>query len=286
MSPTPASEHQLCQFVSALASEGLKYSSIKCYLSAVRHLHLEKKLPDPNIGSMARLEQVLRGVKSFQSKQSPPPKPRLPITPDILLKLKKVWNKDPSNTDNIMLWAAVCLGFFGFMRAGEFTVPADNAYDPTAHLNTEDISVDSKANPSMARIKLKKSKTDPFRQGVDIYVGRTFGQLCPVAAILAYLAVRGPGTGPLFMFADGRFLTRDRFVTRVRGALTAAGLDCSQYAGHSLRIGAATTAAQKGIKDSTIKMLGRWQSSAYLLYIRTPRDQLAGVSATLVDSSN
>ena len=102
-----------------------------------------------------------------------------------------------------MLWAAVCLGFFGFMRAGEFTVPADNAYDPTAHLNTEDISVDNKANPSMARIKLKKSKTDPFRQGVDIYVGRTFGQLCPVAAILAYLAVRSLGTGSLFMFADG-----------------------------------------------------------------------------------
>ena len=62
-----------------------------------------------------------------------------------------------------MLWAAVCLGFLSFMRAGEFTVPADNAYDPTAHLNTEDISVDNKANPSMARIKLKKSKTDPFR---------------------------------------------------------------------------------------------------------------------------
>ena len=125
----------------------------------------------------------------------------------------------------------------------------------------------SKTNPSMARIKLKKSKTDPFRQGVDIYVGRTFGQLCHVAAILAYLAVRGPDTGPLFMFADGRFLTQDRFVTRVRGALTAAGLDCSQYAGHSFRIRAATTAAQKGIKDSTIKMLGRWQSSAYLLWV-------------------
>ena len=117
------------------------------------------------------------------------------------------------------------------MRAGEFTIPADNVYDLTAHLNTEDISVDSKANI------------------YDSYVGRTFGQLCPVAAILAYLVVRGPGTGPLFMFADGRFLMRDRFVTRVRGALTAAGLDCSQYAGHSLRIGAATTAAQKGIND-------------------------------------
>ena len=89
MSPTPVSEHQLCQFVSSLANEGLKYSSIKCYLSVVRHLHLEKKLSDPNKGSMARLEQVLWGVKSVQSKQSPPPKPRLPITHDILLKLKK-----------------------------------------------------------------------------------------------------------------------------------------------------------------------------------------------------
>ena len=112
--------------------------------------------------------------------------------------------------------------------------------------------MDRKTNPSMARIKLKKSKTDLFQQGVDIYVGKTFGQLCPVAAILAYLAVRGPDTGPLFMFADGRFHTRDRFVTRVRGALTAAGLDCFQYAGYSFRIGAATTAAQKGIKDSII----------------------------------
>ena len=183
-----------------------------------------------------------------------------------------------------MLWAAVCLGFFGFMRAGKFTVPADIAYDPTAHLNTEDISVDGKANPSMARIKLKKSKTDPFRQGVDIYVGRIFGQVCPVATILDYLAIRGPGTGPLFMFVDGRFLMWDRFVTRLRGASTAAGVDCSQYAGHSLRIGAATTAAQKGIKDSTIKMLGRWQSSTYLLYIRTSRGQLARVSATLACS--
>jgi len=36
------------------------------------------------------------------------------------------------------------------------------------------------------------------------------------------------------------------------------------------------------VSDATIKMLGRWQSSAYQLYIRTPREQLAGVSLTLV----
>ena len=75
-----------------------------------------------------------------------------------------MWNEYPSNKDNIMLWAMVCLGFFGFMRAGEFTVPANNAYDPTAHLNTEDISVDSEANPSMA-----SNKRSPYGEFWTLY---------------------------------------------------------------------------------------------------------------------
>ena len=42
------------------------------------------------------------------------------------------------------------------------------------------------------------------------------------------------------------------------------------YAGHSRRIGAATTAAARGLEDSTIQMLCRWKSLAYLEYIRIP----------------
>jgi len=77
-------------------------------------------------------------------------------------------------------------------------------------------------------------------------------------------------------------LTRQRFVARVREALTLAGIDCSPYSGHSFRSGAATTASKCGISDATIKMLGRWKSSAYQLYVKTPRDQLARVSLELV----
>ena len=80
----------------------------------------------------------------------------------------------------------------------------------------------------------------------------------------------------------GRELTRDRFVSEVRNALTREGLDCSLYAGHSFRIGAATTAARNGVQDSLIKTLGRWESAAYMLYIRTPPEVLCGVASTLV----
>ena len=39
---------------------------------------------------------------------------------------------------------------------------------------------------------------------------------------------------------------------RVREGLLAIGVNAAQYAGHSFRIGAATTAAAQGIENSTI----------------------------------
>ena len=61
--------------------------------------------------------------------------------------------------------------------------------------------------------------------------------------MLRYLVERGTSSGPLFIFADGRFLTRQRFVLAVRSALARAGVDDAKYGGHSFRIGVATTAA-------------------------------------------
>ena len=52
-----------------------------------------------------------------------------------------------------------------------------------------------------------------------MFLGRSRTDLCPVAAVLGYLAIRGAGLGPLFVFADGRWLTRRRFVTQVREAV-------------------------------------------------------------------
>ena len=122
-----------------------------------------------------------------------------------------------------------------------------------------------------------------------IYMGATNTKLCPVKAILAYIAVRGSKPGLLFMFANQQGLTRDKLVSHVRRALTKAGINPDLYAGHSFRIGAATVAHMKGIEDSMIMTLRRWKSNAYQRYVRIPQEHLAQLSchiATPVPSAN
>ena len=162
--PLPSSEQQLCLFVSILASQNICHSIIKSYLAAVRHLHIAEGFGDPLICDMARLEQVLKGVKSVQSKEQLRRTARLPVTPELLAKLRGIWVSQP---DGSMLWAAASLCFFGFLRSGEITVPSDSTFDEGAHLSFKDVAVDSFQEPRLLKVRIKASKTDPFRLGAD-----------------------------------------------------------------------------------------------------------------------
>ena len=231
---------------------------------------------------MAKLSQVLRGIQASQPGQVR--FVRLPITPAILIRINESWDAEGANSDRVMLWAAMLLCFFGFFCSEEICSPPLELFDSSAHLSFADVSVDSITNPQQLSIQLKRSKTDPFGKGVQVCVGKTGDQLCPVAAVLAWLVRRGSTEGPLFSFMDGSALTQQRFVTELRKALRTIGEDPSKYGGHSFRSGAATTAAQQGIGDATIKLLGRWRSSASQVYIKTPPSSLAGYSKTLTQS--
>ena len=138
------------------------------------------------------------------------------------------------------------------------------------HLAWGDVSVSD--DNSMIRVFLKRSKTDQFGRGVAVYLGATGDDLCPLAALSSHIPLRGDSPGA---FLRTVALTKARFVDLVRGVLSRAGVPLASYSGHSFRIGAATTASQAGIPDAVIQALGRWSSSAFLQYIRTPRGQLA-----------
>ena len=279
ISPLPATKQKLLNFVAWMVRQGLKYQTVKCYLSAVRHLQVSCGGGDPRVDSMPLLELAVRGARKEQA--GTPKQTRLPITPCVLKKMLQVWNQDPANGDHVMLWAACCVGFFGFLRSGEFTAPEKEEFDSGVHLSFKDIAIDNASDPRVISVRIKQSKTDPFRQGVTIFLGRTDAIICPVAALLAYLARRGSGDGPLFRFKNGQPLTRSRLVMEVRKALQEAGLQPETYAGHSFRIGAATTAAACGVPADVIKTLGRWKSQAYLLYVRLPSSQLSDISKKL-----
>jgi len=90
------------------------------------------------------------------------------------------------------------------------------------------------------------------------------------------MVFRGPSGGALFCFQRGGPLTRAKLVVKLREILSEVGIDCSKHYGHSFRIGTATTA---GVQDSLIKTMGRWESVAYQLYVRTLQAQLLRVLA-------
>ena len=275
----PAPEDVLILYAAQLSLR-LSHASIRTYFSAVRNLHIMHRAGDPLVGKL-RLSLCLRGIKRMSAR---PGDRRLPITPYILSVIRRSLDSHPEDPDNVMFWAACCMGFFAFLRSAEFTVPSLSGFDPTVHLSPEDVATDSHTNPSVVVIKIKASKCDQFKQGVSVCVGRTNESICPVVAILTYCALRGREPGPFFRFQDGSPLTKPRLVTRMKSILQSAGVDPSQYSGHSFRIGAATTAASQGIPDSTIQTLGRWSSESFRRYIRLSHQELASFSRTLINT--
>ncbi len=152
---------------------------------------------------------------------------------------------------------------FVFFRLGELLPSSPGTFNSVTSLCWGDVAIDSLSDPTMLQVHLKKSKCDQFGKGSDIILGRTSEIVCPVLAILHYLQQRTDNPGPFFIDSSKHIICKPWFVKQIREVLNSMGLPQDQYAGHSFRIGAATTAALRGVEDSLIQTLGRWHSSAF-----------------------
>ena len=203
LNPYPVNENILCYFAACLGQQGLTAATIRTYLAGVRQMQIAGGHPDPRISLMPRLRQVLRGVEIMKGRQGSTKRPRLPITPTILKRIKGVGflskeDRGRGLADQKMLWAASLTAFFGFCRSGEITLPQDGGYDSGIHLSYRDVAVDNPGQPRIISLLLRRSKTDQVGKGVKVILGRTGHDLCPVAAVLDYLGSRGSDSGPLF----------------------------------------------------------------------------------------
>ena len=172
-----------------------------------------------------------------------------------------------------MIWAFLLIAFFGFLRVSEYTASHKTKFDKFSTLCIEDVTLDGHS----FSLNIKTSKTDPFRQGVVIQIAKNKSLLCPHEALQRYLHHRLPTSGPLFLFHNGRFLTRSDVNSVLRDA-TNGNLSVSS---HSLRIGAASTAAAMGCPKWLIQYMGRWNSECFKNYIRVPEAMIHKTSRAL-----
>ena len=157
-------------------------------------------------------------------------------------------------------------GFYGFLRASEFT---------SSSLQWLDVQFSA----TTVVIDLRQSKTDPFRRGHTITIQAT--STCPVRAINCFAELSTLRSGSVYY--GGRFtpLSRDHLTDVLRRLLQQAGYQQCLYSSHSFRIGTATTAAAAGLPAWLIKSLGRWSSDAYQTYIQCPPETLRLIPSLL-----
>ena len=262
--PFPATEKQLLWFVASVRRR-LGYKSIKVYLCATQFESIVCGFP-LEVSRFTRLHYALRGVRRLQGNKFTR-HPREPITVHHLVKLLDYFETNFSHPDNLMLTLAVLLAFFSLLRSSEYTSKSINGYDEINTLNFNDIHFER--NFDFVQVRISGSKTDPFRVGCALKAWSVKGRLCPVRALKRFIQNHPFRTGPLFAYADGSFLTRNRLSRVIKSAIPDTNLDT-----HSFRIGGASAAAAAGIPDSTIQVMGRWSSNAYRTYLRMPAQML------------
>ena len=231
-------------------------------------MHIENGLTDPTTDESLHL--VCRGIRRQQSSSE---RVRLPITINLLRTLKsQLRSSQMSLLEQRLLWTAFTLSFYGFLRASE-----------CLNLTWSDIQLYN----SYISITLRQSKTDPFRRGQSIHIYVTSTTTCPVQAMHNYSDMLITKQPHHLVFSAGTIspLSRPQLTAILRQLLSQAGLCPSQYASHSFRIGAATTAAAVGLTPSLIKTLGRWNSNAYMAYVHCPESVIATIPQRLSTAS-
>ena len=130
--------------------------------------------------------------------------------------------------------------------------------------------------PEGLKITIKKSKTDQFGEGMikglPYFANENY---CPVKNLNKWLEISKIKSGPIFRrFSKGLSLTDKRLtdqsvVLLMKDYLNLAGIENKNFAGHSLRSGFATVAAESGADERSIMaMTGHKTTQMVRRYIR------------------
>ena len=160
----------------------------------------------------------------------------------------------------VLLKSIFLLAFNAFLRLGEVVVKskclAGTVNEKMYHLNF--VTIHLRQLSFCCEIsKLTREKTS-FKS-ISKHLQTV---TCPVLALHHYLKTFGHISGPLFQFMGGEPVSYAFVSKHLHNTVSLIGLNPALYKGHSLRIGAATQAAQQGLYVNCIQKMGRWNSDA------------------------
>lgn len=258
-------EQVVCWVVGFLA-RSVSYKTVVNYLKGWKYF-LGVQGWDMSIWQQWQLlPRVLKGIKRVKGDES---KPKLPITPALLLQFVALLS---SSDADLVLFCAILIGFFGFLRK--------------CHLCVDGVGLNSL---SLAVLRRGSFVFDPFAYCIHITVilSKT-NQYKQRKHVLTIQGVRGHALDPYYWLqklfttcpaaadapafghsVQGVYvpLTYARLLTGIKDLISKCGLDPAAYGGHSLRRGGATWAFKCGVHNLFIRIQGDWKSDTWLQYV-------------------
>ncbi len=222
-SPMPTQPKVIALYITHL-SKSSKFSTLKRRIASISVIHklkghyLDTKHPI--------IKENLHGIKRALGSRQKAKKPIL--INDLKLIIKAI------DKEKLRDKALILIGFAGGFRRSELV-----------NINYEDVEFVNEG----VKILIKKSKTDQSGEGTIKAIPYFNNyEFCPVLALKSYFNVK------FSELKDGKvFDISDKSVALIiKRYAEKAGLDSTKYAGHSLRSGFATTAAEFGAEERNI----------------------------------
>jgi hypothetical protein len=274
---TPCSTDLITAWISTMAGT-YTGASVKNYVAAVKAwciVHgVEWEIQQD------QLDTILRGAEKLQPATARR-KQREPYTIEYMNDILS----DLDGNDPLDAAVAACLttAFFCVARIGELTVTTLKSFKATDHVTPENIREGEDRNGFKCTIiHVPRTKTNQL-SGEDIYFSSQLGDNDPTQRLHNHLLINKPQKSEhLFTYTQiskgstkttRNPLTKATFLARIHKAAKRKGRPALQ--GHGIRIGATLEYLLRGVPFETVKVLGRWKSDAFLIYLRKHAEIMA-----------
>ena len=255
--PLPTNPKIVSLYLTNLSKNDVKMSTLKRRLVSIGVIH---KLKGHYLDT--KHPSIIENIMGIRRRKGSIQKGKKPL---LINNLKQVINvideQKKEEIKKIRDRSIILIGFSGGFRRNEIV-----------SLDYEDLDFVQEG----LKINLKRSKTDQFGEG--LVKGLPYfenSKYCPVVSINEWIKISKIKTGALFRrFIKGSKLSKNRLTDQtvallIKEYLKLAGIENTNYSGHSLRSGFATSAAEAGAEERSIMaMTGHKSTEMVRRYIR------------------